>query len=101
MDNIHIEVVYALPDSYFLKKVTLKKGENVQDAILQSGVLQHYPDIDLTQNKMGIFSRPVKLNEPVNDGDRVEIYRPLVADPKEIRRKRAQQQLVAQKAKKK
>ncbi|WP_386689894.1 MULTISPECIES: RnfH family protein [unclassified Lonepinella] len=90
--NIEIEIAYAYPTSYFLKKLQVKQGTTVQAAILQSGILQQYTDIDLRENKVGIFSRPVKLTDPVNNGDRIEIYRPLLADPKEIRRKRAEEQ---------
>ncbi|KIE93474.1 hypothetical protein AP1022_00242 [Actinobacillus pleuropneumoniae] len=60
--------------------------------ILQSGILEKYTEIDLRTNKVGIFSRPVKLTDMVENGDRIEIYRPLIADPKEIRRKRAAEQ---------
>lgn len=95
--DIQVEVAYALPDQFFLKKITLAAGCNVQSAILQSGILQQFTDIDLRENKVGIFSRPAKLSDLLNDGDRVEIYRPLLADPKEIRRKRAEQQQQEQK----
>ncbi|WGE14528.1 RnfH family protein [Pasteurella multocida] len=71
----------------------------IQTAILQSGILQQFTEIDLRENKVGIFSRPAKLTDQLKDGDRIEIYRPLLADPKEIRRKRAEQQ--AAQAKKK
>ena len=64
----------------------------VQTAIVQSGILQQFNDIDLRTNKIGIFSLPVKLNDQLKEGDRIEIYRPLLADPKEIRRKRAEEQ---------
>ena len=64
----------------------------VQTAIVQSGILQQFNDIDLRTNKIGIFSRPVKLNDQLKEGDRIEIHRPLLADPKEIRRKRAEEQ---------
>lgn len=87
-----VEVVYAYPDKYFLKKMELSAPTTIQNVILQSGVLQKYTDIDLHDNKIGIFSRPVKLGDFVEDGDRIEIYRPLIADPKEIRRKRADAQ---------
>ena len=60
---------------------------------MQSGILQQFTDIDLRNNKIGIFSRPVKLTDQLKDGDRIEIYRPLLADPKEIRRKRAEEQV--------
>lgn len=92
MAKINIEVAYALPERYYLKKLQVEENSLIQMAIMQSGVLQKYKEIDLRENKVGIFSRPVKLTDKVKEGDRIEIYRPLIADPKEIRRKRAQQQ---------
>ena len=71
----------------------------IQTAILQSGILQQFTEIDLRENKVGIYSRPAKLNDQLKDGDRIEIYRPLLADPKEIRRKRAAEQAKAAKDK--
>lgn len=65
-------------------------GSNVEQAIQESGLLEQYRDIDLQSNKLGIYSRPAKLDDLLNDGDRVEIYRPLIADPKELRRQRAE-----------
>ncbi|MGX2949592.1 RnfH family protein [Ursidibacter sp. B-7004-1] len=91
-EKIVVEVVYVYPEKYFLKKIELDNPISIQNVILQSGVLQKYTEIDLRENKIGIFSRPVKLTDLVEDGDRIEIYRPLIADPKEIRRKRAEQQ---------
>lgn len=91
-DKICVEVVYAYPEKYFLKKLECDPPISIQNVILQSGVLQKYTEIDLRENKIGIFSRPAKLTDFVEDGDRIEIYRPLLADPKEIRRKRAEQQ---------
>lgn len=99
MAQIKIEIVYAYPDRHYLKKMTVEEGTMIQTAILQSGILQQYTEIDLRENKVGIFSRPAKLTDQLKDGDRIEIYRPLLADPKEIRRKRAEQQ--AAQAKKK
>ncbi|MCK3658710.1 RnfH family protein [Pasteurellaceae bacterium Pebbles2] len=99
MDTIEIELAYALPTGYFLKKWQVEAGTTVQAAILQSGILQQYTEIDLRENKVGVFSRPVKLTDSLNHGDRIEIYRPLLADPKEIRRKRAAQQTQEQKEK--
>ena len=90
--EIEVEIAYALPNRYFLKKIRVKTDCNLQTAILQSGVLSQFQEIDLRENKIGIFSRPAKLTDLVQAGDRIEIYRPLVADPKEIRRKRAEQQ---------
>lgn len=89
---INIEITYALPHKYYLKKLQVEKGTIIQAAIFQCGILQEFTEIDLRENKVGIFSRPAKLTDIVNEGDRIEIYRPLLADPKEIRRKRAEQQ---------
>lgn len=90
MPELHVEVVYALPDKQYLRLVTLDEGATVEQAIKASGLLSLRKDIDLSINKVGIFSRPVKLADAVQDGDRVEIYRPLIADPKELRRQRAE-----------
>lgn len=90
MVEINIEVVYALPDRQFLLRVKLAEGASVEEAIMQSGILSLRDDIDLSKNKVGIYSRPAKLSDILSGGDRVEIYRPLLADPKEIRRKRAE-----------
>mgnify|MGYP004705840089 FL=1 len=90
MPDITVEIVYALPEKQYLRSVTLEEGATVEQAIKASGLLSLRKDIDLTTNKVGIFSRPVKLGDAVQDGDRVEIYRPLIADPKEMRRQRAE-----------
>lgn len=94
---IQVEVVYALPAVQPLMRVALVDGATVGDAIRASGLLEAYPDIDLAKNKVGIFSKLVKLDEKVRDRDRVEIYRPLLADPKEVRRKRAEEGKVTKK----
>lgn len=88
--KITVEVAYALPQKQYLQRVTLEEGATVEQAIQASGILALRDDIDLAKNKVGIYSRPVKLHDPVQDGDRVEIYRPLIADPKELRRQRAE-----------
>ena len=95
--EIHVEVVYALPDQQPILSVTLPDGATVEEAIRRSGVLETFPTIDLSVNKVGIFSKLVKLDEKVRDRDRVEIYRPLIADPKEVRRKRAEEGKVTKK----
>ncbi|HFK6244834.1 TPA: RnfH family protein [Escherichia coli] len=86
--KIAVEVAYALPEKQYLQRVTLQEGATVEEAIRASGLLELRTDIDLT--KVGIYSRPAKLSDSVHDGDRVEIYRPLIADPKELRRQRAE-----------
>ncbi|MEL4012563.1 RnfH family protein [Dryocola clanedunensis] len=88
--EISVEVVYALPEKQYLRRVLLAAGSTVEQAIIASGLLELRSDIDLAKNKVGVYSRPVKLTDVVNDGDRVEIYRPLIADPKELRRQRAE-----------
>lgn len=90
--KIIVEVAYAYPEKYFLKKIVLDTPISIQNVILQSGVLEKYTEINLRENKIGIFSRPAKLTDVVENGDRIEIYRPLLADPKEIRRQRAEKQ---------
>lgn len=90
MPDIAVEVVYALPEKQYLHSVKLAEGSTVEQAIQASGILELRRDIDLGENKVGVFSRPVKLSDEVQDGDRIEIYRPLIADPKELRRQRAE-----------
>jgi len=90
VSEICVEVVYALPERQYVRQVKLAAGSSVEQAILASGLLELRSDIDLASNKVGIYSRPAKLSDALNDGDRVEIYRPLIADPKELRRQRAE-----------
>ncbi|CCN81889.1 conserved hypothetical protein [Vibrio nigripulchritudo SFn27] len=99
---IHVEVVYALPLEQRVITLAVEAEMTVKEIIEQSGVMDIYPEIDLAKNKVGVFSRNVKLDSTVMDKDRIEIYRPLLADPKEIRRKRAEQtKLEAEQAKEK
>ena len=95
MNQINIDIAYALSYRYYLKSFKVDEGTMIQTAILQSGILQQFTEIDLRENKVGIYSRPAKLTDQLKDGDRIEIYRPLLADPKEIRRKRAAEQAKA------
>ena len=88
-NKIRVEVAYALPHQQVLLEVFLAPAATVEEAIRRSGLLTQFPEIDLARNKVGIFSKLVKLDETVRDRDRVEIYRPLIADPKEVRRQRA------------
>jgi len=87
--ELTIEVAYALPDKQVIIPIKALEGITAEQAILASGVLQQFPDIDLNVSKIGIFGKIVKLDAPLRNKDRVEIYRPLIADPKEVRRKRA------------
>lgn len=95
--SVNVEVVYALPGVQALVRVQAAEGATVEAVIRDSGVLEAFPEIDLTKNKVGIFSKLVKLDETVRDKDRVEIYRSLIADPKEVRRKRAEEGKVTKK----
>lgn len=90
-NTIQVEVVYALPHEQRVLDLVVDASTSVEEIILHSGILEMFPEIDLKKNKVGVFSRNVKLNAVVKDGDRIEIYRPLLADPKEIRRKRAEE----------
>jgi putative ubiquitin-RnfH superfamily antitoxin RatB of RatAB toxin-antitoxin module len=90
-DKINVEVIYALPQEQVLLKLQVPQGSTVQDAIQLSGVLEKHPEIDLLKNKLGIFGKLTRVDTPLRDKDRIEIYRPLIADPKEIRRKRAEE----------
>ncbi|OOF56794.1 RnfH family protein [Rodentibacter myodis] len=101
MNQINIQIAYALPERHYLKSFKVDEGTMVHTAILQSGILQQFMEIDLRENKVGIFSRPTKLTDVLKEGDRIEIYRPLLADPKEIRRKRAAEQAAKEKGAKK
>ena len=94
---INVEVLYALPHEQTMLDVKIPQGKTVEEAIKMSGILEKYPKIDLAGNKVGIFSKLSKLDTVLRDRDRVEIYRPLIADPKEIRRKRAEEGKVMKK----
>lgn len=86
---ITVEVAYAKPEKQTLLSIIVEPNCTVEEAILQSGILFDHQEIDLNSAKVGIFSKSCTLNQPVQDGDRVEIYRPLPTDPKEMRRSRA------------
>ncbi|MHB1948366.1 MAG: RnfH family protein [Gammaproteobacteria bacterium] len=86
---IFIEIAYARPDQQKILSVEVKEGATIEEAIDRSGILEIFPEIDLTKQKVGIFSQIKKLTDRVKEGDRIEIYRPLLIDPKEARRKRA------------
>lgn len=87
--TLHVEIVYALPENPVRRELRLPADSTVGAAIRASGLLGEHPEIDLERNRLGIFGRLVRLETVVRNGDRVEIYRPLLADPKEVRRRRA------------
>ena len=88
-ETIRVEVIYALPQKQEIFATNLPDGSTVRQAVEASGVLQKYPEIDLAKNKLGIFAKLAKPDAVLRDRDRVEIYRPLIADPKEVRKQRA------------
>lgn len=89
-DKIQIEVVYGLAHKQKLLSIPVCKGVTVEQAIIESGIINIFPEIDLAVNKVGIWNKAVKLSQIVADLDRIEVYRPLIADPKEVRKRRAE-----------
>lgn len=89
MADVRVQVCYARPDAQFLREVSVPAGAVLQQAVEQSGVLQHAPEIDLSVFRVGIFGKLKTLDTVLRAQDRIEIYRPLVADPKDSRRRRA------------
>ena len=88
---MYIEVAYALEDKQTLLNLEVGTDTTLKQAIELSGILETYPQINLTQDKTGIFGKIAKLDTILREKDRVEIYRPLIADPKEVRKERAAQ----------
>ena len=89
VEQILVEVAYAEPGIQRLIPLMVDSGASAEQAIRQSGILTEFPQIDLGIHKIGIFGKHVTLHTPLRPRDRVEIYRPLIADPKAIRRQRA------------
>lgn len=87
--QIIVEVAYAIPASQIIYSVEVDDSATVEDAILASGILVEYPEIDLKSNKVGVFSKLTKLDKTLQHKDRIEIYRKLIADPKAVRKQRA------------
>lgn len=88
-DVLTIEVVYALPQQQELIAVQLPRGSTLAQAVVQSGLLAQYPELSLERTAVGIFGRQCAADTVLEDGDRVELYRPLQVDPKARRRRRA------------
>lgn len=88
-DLFTIEVIYAKPDEQVLLTLTVPKGTCIEEAIEQSGLLARFPEIAVSDLKFGVFGVQCKQGSCLQDGDRVEIYRPLIQDPKDARRQRA------------
>ncbi len=90
-ERIEVEVAYALPGKQIIIPVSIVSGGTALDAVSHSGIQESFPELDLESGKikLGIFGKICKPSKELNKGDRVEIYRPLIADPKEVRRQRA------------
>ncbi len=88
-DSIHVEIAYAKPARQELIELKLPAGSTVQQAVEASGLLQRCTEIDLASTKVGIYGKLAKLDTVLREKDRVEIYRPLIADPKAVRKQRA------------
>ncbi|SER09977.1 hypothetical protein SAMN05216600_11530 [Pseudomonas cuatrocienegasensis] len=88
---IVVEIGYALADKQKLLRLSVPDGTTVREAVLQSGMDQHFPGLDLAGSPLGIFGKAVAKSDArvLEEGERVEIYRPLIADPKEVRKQRA------------
>ncbi len=89
LEQIMVEVAYALPEKQTLLSINVDEGCTAIDAVKLSGMADLYPDMDFEQLQLGIFSNSCTQDQILNAGDRVEIYRPLIADPKEVRKRRA------------
>ena len=95
---IDIEVVYGIPHKQVLLSLKVPEGTTIENCIKLSGIVKHFPEILPSEAVVGIFSKPDKLDNTVKQGDRIEIYRPLTADPKEMRKLRAEKAKQAKKS---
>ena len=87
--NISVEVVFATLERQELVALEIAEGSTLADAIAASGLSEMFDDFEVVPTRVGIFSQKASLDQVLSNGDRVEIYRPLIADPKEARRQRA------------
>jgi putative ubiquitin-RnfH superfamily antitoxin RatB of RatAB toxin-antitoxin module len=90
--NISVEVVFATPERQELVALEIAEGSTLADAVAESGLSEMFDDFEVDPTRVGIFSQKASLDQVLSNGDRVEIYRPLIADPKEVRRQRARLQ---------
>lgn len=84
---MNVGVCYADSDRQLWLRMEVPDSSSVEQAIRHSGILKRFPELDLAVHKVGIFGKLVKLDAPVREGDRIEIYRPIIADPKTVRRR--------------
>ena len=95
--SITVEVAYALPNQQLIIPVQVAAETNAEAAIQASGILKKFPEINLSAQQIGIFGKLARLDTPLRHFDRIEIYRPLIADPKEVRKQRAEEGKVMRK----
>lgn len=88
-ERLRVEVVHARPDVQRAIRLSVPAGSTVWAAVAASGILGEFPDLDPARDGVGIYGQACRLDDFVGDGDRIELYRPLAADPKESRRRRA------------
>lgn len=88
-ESIQLEVTYAKPERQEVVSLKLPAGSTIKQAIEASGLMARYPEIDLAKTKVGIYGKLSRMDTVVRDRDRIELYRPLIADPKEVRKQRA------------
>jgi len=88
-ESINVEVAYATPEKQIIRTVNVNAGTSIGAAIVQSGIMVDFPELELEDARVGLFGKASAMTTVLSEGDRVEIYRPLIADPKEVRRKRA------------
>lgn len=88
-DFVRIEVVYGLPERQVLLRLRVPRGTSAREAVKLSGIRGEFPQINLQEDQLGIFGKKIRGDTEVREGDRIEIYRPLLADPREVRRRLA------------
>ena len=88
-ETIEVEVAYALPERQLILKVEVPRGSTAIEAVRLSGIEEQFPEIDLGKNRLGVFGKLCKPERTLQPGDRVEIYRPLIVDPRAARRELA------------
>jgi putative ubiquitin-RnfH superfamily antitoxin RatB of RatAB toxin-antitoxin module len=90
VSKVTIEIAYGTPAKQTLVELTVEENTTVAQAIAESGILKQHPEIDIDSAKVGIWNKVVRSSTVLKQGDRIEIYRPLIADPKEVRKRRAE-----------
>lgn len=87
--TLAVEIAYATPARQLVLPIRIRRGTTVEQAVRACGILKAFPEIDPARTAVGIFGQRVAWNQPLANGDRVEIYRSLIADPQQARRRRA------------